>query len=116
MSLEAVWLIPSDAERSGTFSFSNMDEHVKASLAVFKKYGVNLQLYPLDPMPPVDSELRGLWAYQHQAMHNDLDAVLGVGSGPDLSSIDWNSREQLIVWAQLHAPRHMLYAQTLGLT
>jgi hypothetical protein len=116
MSLEALWLIPSDAERSGTFSFSNMDEHVKASLAVFKKYQVNLQLYPLEPMPLLTSGLIDEWAYNHQAMHNDLDSVLGLGGGPDLSSIDWNDPEQLVVWTQLHAPRHLLYAQTLGLT
>jgi hypothetical protein len=116
MSLEALWLIPSDAERSGTFSFSNMDEHIKASLAVFKKYGVNLQLYPLDPMPLLSSDRMGEWGYQHQAMHNDLDSVAGLGGGPDLSSIDWNDPEQLVVWTQLHAPRHLLYAQTFGLT
>jgi len=116
MSLDCIWLIPSDEQRTGTFSYSNQDEHTKAAIAVFKKYGLNLQLYALDPMPPLGSELRGTWAYQHQAMHNDLDSVLGLGGGPDLSSVDWNDREQLVVWTQLHAPRHLLYAQTLGLT
>jgi hypothetical protein len=114
MSLDAVWLVPSDERSSAVFSFSNMDEHKKAADAVFQKYGVNLQLYPLDPMPPLDR--RGSWASDHQAMHNDLDSVLGLADGPDLSSIDWNDPEQLKVWQQLHAPRHQLYAQVLGLT
>lgn len=116
MSLEAIWLIPSDAERAGTFSFSNMDEHVKAAQAVWRKYQVNLQLYPLDPMPLLNSPRIGEWSYNHQAMHSDIDDVLGLGGGPDLASIDWNDPEQLVVWTRLHAPRHLIYAQTLGLT
>jgi hypothetical protein len=116
MSLDAIWLPPTDAWSSAIFSFSNQDEHVKAADAVFKKYGVNLQLYPLDPMPPVDSGARQSWAENHQAMHNDLDSVLGLADGPDLSSIDWNDQEQLKVWVELHSPRHMIYAQVLGTT
>lgn len=115
MSLDAVWLIPADEAASAIFSFSNQDEHVKAVIAVFKKYNVNLQYYPLDPMPSIEQG-RDLWANQHQAMHNDLDSVLGLDAGPDLSNIDWRNREQLVVWSQLHAPRHQLYAQVLGLT
>jgi hypothetical protein len=115
VSLEAVWLLPTNEEATNTFAFSNMDEHTKAADAVFKKYGVNLQLYSLDPMPLL-ADQRQDWAYRHQAMHNDLDAVLGLAAGPDLSSIDWNDPEQVVVWQQLHAPRHVLYAQTLGLT
>ena len=116
MSLDAIWLLPTDFERTSIFSFSNMDEHAKAAQAIFKKYGVNLQLYSLDPMPPINSPLRQVWDYQHQAMHNDIDNVLGVGAGPDLSSVDWNDYEQVVVWSQLHSPRHLLYAQVLRLT
>lgn len=116
MSLDALWLPPTDQISSATFSFSNMDEHTKAAIAVFKKYGVNLQLYPLDPMPPIEGGGRELWAANHQALHNDLDSVLGMDGGPDLSSVEWKDPEQLKVWVQLHAPRHQLYAQVLGLT
>ena len=114
MSLETIWLPPIDEQSSAVFAFSHMDEHVKIANAIFAKYGVNVQLYPLDPMPPLDN--RGLWGNQHQAMHNDADAVLGLASGPDLTSLDWNNHEEVAVWSQLHVPRHLLYAQTLGLT
>jgi len=114
MSLDSVWRSPTDEHSSAEFSFSHQDEHVKAADAVFKKFGVNLLIYSLDPMPPLND--RGAWGNMHQAMHNDLDAVLGLASGPDLSAIDWSDPEQVTVWTQLHSPRHQLYAQTLGLT
>lgn len=113
MSLAALWTPPNTEELLRVFSFSNMAEHTKAAEAVFKKYGTNLQLYPLDPIPP--SERRGAWLYQHQAMHNDLDDTLGV-AGVDLTSVVWEDPEQVLVWIELHAPLHMQYAQILGTT
>ncbi len=111
MSLATLWTPPVTERLLLDFSFSNMDEHRKAADAVFRKYGINLQLYPLDPIPP--AAYRGAWDYNHQAMHNDLDSILGV-AGVDLTSVVWDDPEQVLVYIQLHAPLHMQYAKILG--
>lgn len=61
-----------------------------------------LAQYILDPMNPNDL---GMWNYQHQIMHNQLNALLGT-QGFDLLSLDWQDPAQFAEWLRLNGDEH----------
>lgn len=69
-----------------------------------------LAQYILDPMDPNDL---GIWNYQHQTMHNQLNALLGT-QGFDLLSLDWQDPAQFAEWLRLNASEHQRLSALLG--
>ena len=102
--------VPSDFQSTSWFSFANRDAHVLANRAALAASGITLPEYPLDPIPPV--ELDG-WLYNHQAMHNAVNAFLGL-QGNDLTDVDPKDKAQLATWVQLHANEHVTWGLILG--
>lgn len=111
MALPNLWNLPTTPETLAIFSFSNMDEHRKAAQQILVQLNATITLRPLDPIPLADI---GAWAYNHQLVHNQQNAVLGI-AGNDLTTVDFNDLSQLVNWIQLHAQEHYQASQILGL-
>jgi hypothetical protein len=69
-----------------------------------------LPVYVLDPVNPDNSTT---FLYQHQEMHNNTDALLGI-AGYDLTTVDMRDPEQLAAWIYLNAQLHYQEATALG--
>lgn len=102
---------PQNARDFDIFSFINADNHAEIIRQIAIKGQVNLAIFPLDPIPLKDTRI---WLEQHQQMHNDMNAFLGT-SGSDLADVDFNDKEQLVSWIQLHFVEHLNASNILGL-
>lgn len=69
-----------------------------------------LQQYILDPLDPNNL---GMWNYQHQLMHSQLNALLGT-QGFDLLSLDWQDPAQFAEWLRLNGDEHVRLSTALG--
>lgn len=111
-NIAALFNIPGDADSLGWFSFQNAASHAGIAAAVKTQLAVVLVQYPLDPMPL--GEALGGWLYNHQSMHDQQNAVLGI-AGNDLTTFDIKDRSQVVNWIQLHAEEHRQAESLLGL-
>ena len=113
MAVANLYKLPMTDRDMAIFSFSNADNHreILSGIAKQQSTGVTtLGLYVLDPIPISKSG----WLLRHQAMHNDMNAALGL-NGSDLSAVDFNNKEQLQSWIGLHAAEHYAASATLGI-
>lgn len=111
MSLPSLFNVPLTREELDIWTFSNADEHQKIAAACLTQLSATIPQFPLDPIPVDDL---GTWAYNHQAIHDAQNAVLGI-AGNDLTTVDLNDTAQLSNWIQLHAQEHYQAAGLLGL-
>ena len=114
MSLATLLNVPSldDPRTWSEFSFSNQDQHRQIATAVMDQLGVQLNVYPLDPIPPHNV---GVWLGLHQQAHNDMESTLGI-QGFDLSSVDFRDERQMAAWIRLHFTSHQQAASILGIS
>ena len=86
------------------WSANHQRDHFLIQYTIQQKYnGTNIILLPIDPVPIQLDMLT--WSMNHQIMHNEMDNVTGV-QGFDLSSVNFNQRDQLLIWINLHAWEH----------
>lgn len=111
MALSTLYNVPNSLNDLNVFSFTNMNEHEKIAAALLSQYSVAVPLYPLDPIPFFDM---GAWLEQHQILHNIMNATLGTNSD-DLTTVNFNDKNQLAEWIWLHAQEHYQAAGKLGL-
>lgn len=90
--------------------FEHNQDHLVIRTAVQNVTGVNLPVYPLDPMRPRDLDR---WLELHQQAHNDFNGVLGLASN-DLSSVDFRDQLQRQVWAWSNYTEHNAAHEVLG--
>lgn len=100
----------SDAEFS-TWSFVHAAHHRDIIRVIYQLSGDNLDEYILDPFSPADS---GDWLQNHQTMHQQMDAILGI-SGYNLLAVDLTDNDQFAAWAALNADEHFKIANILGI-
>jgi len=93
------------------WTLANMDLHRRSADAVQVQKNKTLQIYPVDPIFPGDWES---WLQNHQQMHNDLNATLGI-SGNDFSQLDLNNKIAVDNWVQLHFEEHRQQAAALNI-
>lgn len=98
----------SDAERAA-WSFSHMAHHRDINAAIYRLIAVALPEYILDP---VDASDTGQWEYQHQLMHDNQNAILGI-QGQDLTGVDWKNQELLTAWIWLNVNEHYQASEIL---
>jgi hypothetical protein len=110
--LASLYNVPSDQNGFMELSFANVDEHRKIITAVKNAYGIAIQEYIIDPIPLFDFPA---WAYRHQQMHNQQNAVLGI-AGNDLTAVDLTKPDELASWVNLHAQEHYQAASILGIS
>ena len=97
-----------DSERA-TWSFDHMAHHRDINAAIYRLIAVALPEYILDPIDPTDP---GQWEDQHQLMHDNQNAILGI-QGQDLTGVDWKNPELLTAWIFLNSSEHYQAAQIL---
>jgi hypothetical protein len=111
MSLAALFNVPQTEDQLAQWSFVNAAAHADIVRVVFQNRNTVLASYVLDPINPDDLET---WLYQHQVMHQQMDAVLGI-AGYDLLDVDWTDRGQFAAWIASHANEHLQAGQILNL-
>lgn len=79
-----------------------MDSHLRIVAAIQARDGIPLFVPILDP---INFNAFETFLFNHQATHNDMNAVLGI-SGLDLSDVDPENKEALTSWTELHAREH----------
>ena len=111
MSLAGLYNVPQTPDQLAQWSFINAAAHVDINRVVFQRFNIALASYVLDPINPTDMQT---WLVQHQIMHQQMDAVLGI-AGYDLLDVDLNDRGQFAAWIQDHASEHLQVGQLLNL-
>lgn len=101
--------VPRTEDERAAWSFSHMAHHRDINAAIYRLLAVALPEYILDPIDPNDS---GQWEYQHQLMHDNENAILGI-QGQDLTGIDWKNPQILEAWVFLNANEHYQAAEIL---
>ena len=108
-AIAALYNVPSTEPEFNTWAFAHAAHHRDIDRAIYMATGTEVQAYVLDPF---DRANPGVWLYQHQLMHQNEDAILGI-SGYDLLDVDWNDQNQLAGWILLNATEHMQAANIL---
>lgn len=112
MSIASFTVPPRSIEQFSVWSFSHMAHHRDIIRRIRETTGTNLFEYALDPFNPADL---GVWAEQHQAMHDDMNQALYGVDGADLTGIDWQDQDNLSAWLARNYAEHARVATTLGI-
>ena len=94
--------VPRSAEEWAIFSLHHKLDHDEIRSAINSQKKLNLQLYPLDPIP---TNAWQTWLINNQSAHTDMDNAMGLQSS-DLEDLDPNNENQLIAWIFLHYQEH----------
>lgn len=94
--------VPSTQNELDNWAFAHMAHHRDINRRIFELTQVRLPEYVLDPVNPRDPYV---WLYQHQQLHNEMDALLGI-SGNDLLDVDFSDRDELAGWIWLNSSEH----------
>jgi hypothetical protein len=114
MSLAALYNIPVTQNQLAEWSFVNAAAHADIVRLIFQNNGQTLDKFVLDPFNPQDEDSFQTWLYQHQIMHQQMDAILGI-QGYDLLDVDFTNSGLLAGWIASHANEHVQAGQILGL-
>jgi hypothetical protein len=110
MGLASIENVPSSDQSLNEWSFSHQAHHRDVARRIYELHSLALPEYVIDPMNVNDL---GLFGYQHQALHNDVNFVLGV-SGNDLSEVNWHDPGEREGWIFLNFSEHQQWNQILG--
>ena len=110
MSLPQLYAMPQTPGDWQAWAFNHAAGHYDWVRAALEQKHQQLVQYQLSPLP---FENLGLWLYQHQSMHNQINTVLGT-SGFDLLELDWGDPDQLQEWLNLNGDEHVRIAAALG--
>ena len=108
-AVAALYNVPSTRSELNIWAFAHAAHHRDINRTIYLATGTQLPEYVLDPLNP---ENIGVWMYQHQLMHQNQDAVLGI-SGYDLLDAELQDANQLAGWILLNATEHMQAADIL---
>ena len=101
--------VPSTDEERAAWSFSHMAHHRDINQAIYILTNLALPEYIIDP---IDVNDPAQWEYQHQLMHDNQNAILGI-QGQDLTGIDWQNLNLLTAWVFLNSSEHYQAANIL---
>lgn len=107
--LASLYNVPSTDQERSQWAFAHMAHHRDISRKIYELLAIALPEFVLDPINIEDS---GTWEYQHQQMHNDQNAILGI-AGFDLTGLDWKNTNELAGWIYLDALEHKQAADIL---
>lgn len=116
MGVAALYNIPTDPVSFAEWSFSHAAHHADIIRFIVaqdsaKLGGQVLAAYVLDP---INTDNMALWEYQHQVMHNQMNAVLGI-AGQNLTGIDWTDPEAIGQFIDDNASEHLKANRILGI-
>jgi hypothetical protein len=102
MSLATLFSVPATPGDISAFALANAADHIDTSASILAKFNIQVSQYVFDPLPTED--VTG-WLLNHQASHNQINGILGVG-GNDLSVLDFQKPDEVASWIFLHADEH----------
>lgn len=111
MSVAAIFNVPRTEEELNEWSFAHMANHRDILRVIYEVFHLVLPEYLLDPVDPDET---GTWQRLHQAMHQDMNSLLGT-SGFNLLGLDWHDDNRLAAWIQLNAVEHRQVSNILRL-
>jgi hypothetical protein len=76
--------------------------------------GTNVLALTQYQLSPIDPNNLGMFFYQHQIMHNQINQVLGT-TGYNLLDYDWSDPEQFSEWLNQNADEHQRICAALGI-
>lgn len=107
--IAGIFNVPSTQEELNTWSATHATHHLDIINAIQRLTGTQLQQFVLDPIDATDAEG---WLLQHQQMHNDMDAILGI-AGYNLLDVDLKDQNQFAGWIWLNSQEHYQAANIL---
>lgn len=115
MTVAALFNTPQTQQDLWSWSFVHATHHYDMVRVIYQNTGKILSSYVLDPFDPTQDTF-DTWLYQHQAMHDQLEAILGPSvSNFDLTDVDWQDPESLLQWITYNANEHVQAGTILGL-
>jgi hypothetical protein len=111
MSVANIFNVPSTREEMAVWSTLHMIWHRSCLDRVRGALGLVLAEYVLDP---AEFTSKSTWLANHQSMHSQLDAVLGIPTY-DLVDVDWEDDAQRAAWFSDHAELTRSESDALGI-
>lgn len=110
-AVAALYNVPSSPANFAQWAFAHAAHHRDIIRRIEELGGGRLDEYVLDPFDPNDM---GVWLYQHQFMHGQMDAALGI-SGYDLLDVNTSDQSEFAGWIWLNAQEHYQAANLLSI-
>lgn len=110
--IAGIYNIPGNAQEMAQWSFVHAAHHTDINAAIYNALGIALPAYVLDPFNPEDPASVESWAYLHQSMHQNQNAILGI-AGLDLTDVDWQDDGAKAAWVQANFSEHFQAANIL---
>jgi hypothetical protein len=111
MSLPYIYSRPQSEDDWASWAFNHAVNHYDWILGVQRTKGITgLQQFLLSP---IDPENMGLWLYNHQIAHDQVNAALGM-QGFNLLELDWRDTDQFALWLRLNGDEHQRVSTLLG--
>lgn len=110
MAIADLFNVPGNEREKDHWDLHHADHHQRLIAYIFATTGRTLAEFVLDPFVVQNSQA----GYQHQQMHNDLGAILGLGSY-DLTDVNWKDPGQRASWIWLNAQAHVALAEKTGI-
>lgn len=100
--IAGIYNVPSTQDELNTWAATHATHHLLIIETIYRLLGIQLTQYVLDPIDPADSEG---WLLQHQNMHADFDALLGI-SGYNLLDVNMQDQNEFAGWIFLNSDEH----------
>lgn len=110
-AVAALYNVPQSQTDFDQWAFAHAAHHRDIIRLIEQLGGPHLDEYVLDPLDPQNM---GVWLYQHQFMHSQMDAALGI-SGFDLLDVDVTNPSEFAGWVWLNGQEHYQVANLLGI-
>lgn len=101
--------VPETDEQRAVWLSLHMSHHRDINRVIYQITKIALPEYILDPL---DVDNPSSWGDQHQSLHTEMDAILGI-KGFDIQEVDWKDSGKLGSWIQLHFNEHYQAANIL---
>lgn len=101
--LASLYNVPGNVSERSQWAFVHMAHHRDINRRIYELVAISLPEFILDPINEADV---GFWEYQHQQMHDNQNAILGI-AGYDLTGLDWEKRNELAGWIYLNSLEHV---------
>jgi hypothetical protein len=110
-AVASLFNVPANQQELNMWAFAHAAHHLDINTRIAVLGGTPIQSFVLDPINIHDMQN---WLYQHQYMHQQMDAQLGI-SGYNLVDVDWRDQDQFAGWIDSNANEHYQIANLLNI-
>jgi sulfite reductase beta subunit-like hemoprotein len=108
-AIASLYNVPTTPGELATWSFLHAAHHTDINRTVMQAFNIQLPAYILDPL---NADNMQVWLDQHQALHSQMDFLLGI-NGFNLDSVNWRDENERAGWIWLNAQEHYQAAAIL---